>query len=216
VNGTSVPCDCGAATTCTNGKKGTCSVPKMTLYLDSDGDGHGNPAQPGLVCPSTPRYVESHDDCDDGPSGASLYPGASPICSTVTERKWCTTTSTSVQTEYCFQGCLGGVCRPETDGTVGVPEYVSCDVKRCPASQGCNMGEATCGTTESPGLVRCDGPNDCPGAKCCVYYGRGGVFSQCETGACPSSYYPACDPKANTAGCSCTLLVSYFPIYACM
>ena len=53
VNGASVPCECGPATTCTDGKKGKCSVSKVTMYLDSDGDGYGNAARPALVCPAT-------------------------------------------------------------------------------------------------------------------------------------------------------------------
>jgi hypothetical protein len=214
INGASVPCDCGPATTCTNGKKGTCSVTKVTMYLDSDKDGYGDPARPAMICPGTSGYVSNGDDCDD--SDANFKPGVSVCASDYVTRKSCPTTGGSTSTEACGQGCLNGGCRPASDGTIGVPGYVSCDVKGCPASQGCTWGDSTCGTTASPGVVHCDGPNDCLGAQCCVYYGRGGVYSQCETGACQAGYYPACDPQSNTAGCSCTLYVSNFPIYVCM
>jgi hypothetical protein len=60
VNGNPVACDCGPATTCTNGKKGTCSQTKVTWYRDNDGDGHGNPAQPAQVC--LRRSALTHQD----------------------------------------------------------------------------------------------------------------------------------------------------------
>ena len=65
---------------------GTCSVSKVTMYQDSDGDGYGNPAQPALVCPGTAGYVSNADDCDD--SNSAFKPGVS-ICSTVTQSKAC-------------------------------------------------------------------------------------------------------------------------------
>lgn len=34
-------------------------------YLDSDGDGHGDPESPTLACDVPPNHVDSLDDCDD-------------------------------------------------------------------------------------------------------------------------------------------------------
>ena len=38
-------------------------------YLDSDGDGHGDPESPMLACDPPPDHVESLDDCDDSDPG---------------------------------------------------------------------------------------------------------------------------------------------------
>jgi len=107
VNGTPVPCECGPATTCVNGKKGTCAG-KVTLYLDSDRDGSGNPARPGLVCLGTPDYVSNADDCDDG--DGTFKPGVS-ICSTdASQRRSCAAGGGGVAaTDDCPHGCLNGI-----------------------------------------------------------------------------------------------------------
>ncbi len=183
------------------------------MYRDSDGDGYGSPSQSAQVCPGTSGYVSNADDCDDSDPG--FKPGAS-VCPDATQRKSCPASGGVTKLESCDQGCLNGACRPVSDGTVGLPGYVSCNsAKRCPTSQGCTWGSTSCGTLDSPGTGRCDGPNDCPGETCCVYYGRGGITSQCASGECPSEYSPACDPLVGASGCSCSVLVSDYPIYTC-
>jgi hypothetical protein len=173
----------------------------VTMYLDSDKDGYGDSAHPGLVCPGDSRYVSNANDCDDGPNGASFYPGAPPICSTVMERKWCSTTGGTVNTEPCDQGCMNGVCRK--DGTIGVPGYVSCNnSSHCPAADGCQMDEESgaCGMgVGSFVFMYCDGPNDCPGQKCVMY----NAYRQNEARCYPSvpagnDYHEICDPLAST------------------
>jgi hypothetical protein len=205
VNGTSILCDCGPATTCTNGKKGTCSVSKVTLHRDADSDGYGDPARPAMVCPGTSGYVSNADDCDDTlGSGATFKPGVS-ICSSVTQRKWCTTGASGIsQTEPCDQGCINGKCR--NDGTIGLPGYVTCGSTRCSTSDGCDVG-GICGIApDFPGRVLCDGPNDCnSGQSCCARNIVGGAQTQCIAGTCAGpnySEYQVCDPLANT--CTCT------------
>lgn len=80
-------------------------------------------------------------------------------------REWCPSTGGVLGTEYCNDGCYEGDCR--SDGTIGVPGFVSCrhdtPLTYCPVNAGCDAYETTCGTTSSPGTIRCDGPNDCPG-----------------------------------------------------
>jgi len=48
-----------------------------TLYLDSDGDGFGDPSTADDSCPSG-QYVEYGDDCDD--NEATTYPWATELC----------------------------------------------------------------------------------------------------------------------------------------
>jgi hypothetical protein len=204
VNGTSVPCDCGPATTCTNGKKGACTVTKVTLYLDADGDGFGNAAKPGQVCPGAAGYVTNGDDCDDG--DATFKPGVSTCAADhITKRSCATGASGVAQTQSCDYGCMNGGCRSATDGMIGVPGYVSCtNSPRCSASGGCVMDDPTggCGTSASGFSVYCDGPNDCPGQKCVLLYSRALNEAKCyatqPSNAGDAQYYEVCDPLAST------------------
>jgi hypothetical protein len=213
VNGTAVSCDCGPATTCTNGKKGTCSQSKVTWYLDSDGDGYGDPARPALVCPNTSGYVSNHDDCDDSSSGASFYPGVSTCAADYITRKWCETGGGGVtKTEACAYGCAGGQCHPSSDGTIGIPGYVSCTTThtpKCDTTSGCYWGDGSCGSG-----IHCDGPSDCPtGQKCYYYMERGMGGSDCAS-AKPKDYYlEVCDPMAST--CNCLLEQGLGVFYTC-
>lgn len=204
VNGTSVPCDCGPATTCTNGQKGTCSVTKVTLYLDADRDGFGNPAKPAQVCPGTAGYVTNGDDCDD--NDANFKPGASNCAPDQVTKRTCVTGANGVaQTQSCDYGCINSGCRSATDGMIGVPGYVSCtNSPRCAATGGCVMDDPSggCGTSGGGFAVYCDGPNDCPGQKCVLLYSRALNEAKCyatqPSNAGDAQYYEVCDPLAST------------------
>jgi hypothetical protein len=50
----------------------------LTFFLDSDGDGHGDPASSVSACASPVGYVALGDDCDD--ACASCHPGATEAC----------------------------------------------------------------------------------------------------------------------------------------
>ncbi len=53
---------------------------QATWYLDADGDGHGDAAEPVLACVQPAGHVASGDDCDD--ASAVTFPGAAPNDST--------------------------------------------------------------------------------------------------------------------------------------
>lgn len=189
----------------------------MTMYRDADGDGYGNAAQSAQVCSGTAGYVSNSQDCDD--ADASFRPGVS-LCNTVTQKKTCPSGGGTAVLQTCDQGCMSGNCR--TDGTIGLPGYVSCDSShnpKCSTAEGCEFDDAygTCGVSASSAYhLYCDGPNDCPGQICCFFSVRGGAGSQCYTGACPQSYYyQVCDPLASASTCNCTLWSDDLPIYTC-
>ena len=49
-----------------------------TYYVDADGDGYGDPAQPVQACSLTAGLVDNATDCDD--TNANVYDGAPEIC----------------------------------------------------------------------------------------------------------------------------------------
>lgn len=54
---------------------------KITLYVDSDADGHGDAKKKSAACAPLPGLVTAGDDCDDG--NANVYPGAKETCNGV-------------------------------------------------------------------------------------------------------------------------------------
>ncbi len=187
-----------------------------TQYRDYDGDGYGNPAQSAQVCPGTAGYVSNADDCDD--ANSAFKPGVS-ICSTVTQRKTCTSGGGgTASVETCDQGCINGNCR--TDGTIGLPGYVSCTpthTPRCLAADGCNVYDGTCGATTSF-VIYCDGPNDCPsGQQCWFTTIRGFTESKCYATPPDNNYSLVCDPLASacTPPLVCTALGDPWYFYHC-
>jgi hypothetical protein len=201
VNGQPVACQCGPTTTCTNGMKGTCSVQPTTLYRDVDGDGYGLAGTASQQCPGAAGYSSNSNDCDD--NNASFKPGAS-VCvnpNTSDQRLTCLSNGTTMPST-CSDGCLNGSCR--SDGTIGLPGYVSCTTSstpRCPVSIGCDLGTGLCGIPGSNDnyFLKCDGQNDCPsGQTCCLFVNRGINTADCYVGGCPtgSGYSMVCDPLA--------------------
>ena len=193
---------CAASSDKTTTALGPCTgyTGPTTQYRDYDGDGYGNPAQSAQVCPGTSGYVGNGDDCDDGNS--AFKPGVS-ICSTVTQKKTCSSGGGGVASvETCDLGCINGNCR--TDGTIGVPGYVSCTSThspRCLAADGCNIYDGTCGATTSF-VLYCDGPNDCPSGEKCWYYSvRGYTELKCYSSQPDNNYLEVCDPLASTCNC---------------
>jgi hypothetical protein len=50
-----------------------CGCSAGTYFRDTDGDGHGDPAQ--AICGPAPSYVARADDCDDSLAGSWSFPG---------------------------------------------------------------------------------------------------------------------------------------------
>lgn len=51
---------------------------KNTYYRDADGDGYGNPNNPGTGCTAPSGYVVNKTDCNDNSN--KVYPGATELC----------------------------------------------------------------------------------------------------------------------------------------
>lgn len=49
-----------------------------TYYFDADGDGYGNPNNPGEACELPSGYADNSEDCNDQDGNA--YPGATEVC----------------------------------------------------------------------------------------------------------------------------------------
>ncbi|MGE0546564.1 MAG: lectin-like protein [Kofleriaceae bacterium] len=75
----------------------------MTWYLDSDGDGHGDPATAMTACSQPTSYVLTSDDCDDDET--YRYPGGNEVCDGIDND--CDNTTTA----SCPNGCVA-VRRP--------------------------------------------------------------------------------------------------------
>jgi large repetitive protein len=125
----------------------------MTVYPDSDGDGHGSAGSPVEVCTPMAGFVESSDDCDDADAGA--YPSAEEICDGVDN------------------DCSGGV-----DEGLGSTYYADPDgdgygtslmtIEACDVPDGYATMDGDCDETDGtvyPGATEvCDGiDNDCSG-----------------------------------------------------
>lgn len=69
-------CD-GLDNDCNGSVDGSDAADVKTFYVDSDGDGYGNPSAPLSECTAPSGFVEDASDCDDSDSGT--FPGASEI-----------------------------------------------------------------------------------------------------------------------------------------
>jgi len=80
-------------------------------YVDSDGDGFGDPGNSVYSCGGEPGIVDNADDCDDG--NRSVYPGAEETCNRVDDD--CDgTTDEDVTTTYFVDADLDGYGDSET------------------------------------------------------------------------------------------------------
>ncbi|HWB77518.1 MAG TPA: lectin-like protein [Nannocystaceae bacterium] len=68
----------GDASTMTSTTAGDTDCEETQWYLDSDGDGRGDPLATTIACEPPPGYVPFGDDCDD--ADASRNPAADEIC----------------------------------------------------------------------------------------------------------------------------------------
>ncbi len=63
-----------------NGPADDAATDAAVWFHDADGDGHGDAAAPLDACTQPTEYVANDTDCDDGLSGAGVYPGAAEVC----------------------------------------------------------------------------------------------------------------------------------------
>jgi hypothetical protein len=166
------------------------------------------------------------------PNGANcMRPGQVPgtcwsgACVLPTHYAGCTTAADCVP-----GGCVlpAGICL----GTTSVPGQVSCsdytpDYVVCAASVGCSFpvqrthGDICGDGANGTGVIRCDGPNDCPANQDCCYHSDRVAMMECYPqttpgvigSGCPmlgpNAWAPnVCDPLNPTATCpqgkSCT------------
>jgi hypothetical protein len=125
----------------------------ITIYPDSDGDGHGAAGSPIEVCTPLSGFVESSDDCDD--SEPSAYPGADEICDGIDND-----CSGEIDEE------LGSVYYVDPDGDGYGMALVS--ITACDAPDGYSALDGDCDETDPsvfPSAPEvCDGiDNDCSG-----------------------------------------------------
>jgi hypothetical protein len=180
-----------------------------------------------VACTAPTGWVARAGDCDD--HDAQDHPGAA-MCSTSDPNTVTTCSSSgSLVSSTCANGCAGGQCRSLS--TIGVAGLVTCGSLQCPTSQGCSFGDgwgggAVCGATLRAYSATCDGPNDCPAGQVCCYGVAGGydagVHCVPNDGSCPhfqagSNYYLVCDPvqPACPTGSTCKMLSPYSS-YACL
>mgnify|MGYP002631426321 CR=1 FL=1 len=126
------------------------------LYLDSDGDGYGDPAAAATVC-NTSGYVSDNTDCDD--SDATVYPGA-------TETDGDEVDSDCDGTETCFEDADG-------DGATSGATVASADTDCDDAGEVDNTADTDCDDGDSsihPSATETTGDevdSDCDGGEIC-------------------------------------------------
>jgi hypothetical protein len=228
---TAVQCGgCGGTAACSNGALGACSKDLATYYQDADGDGYGNPnIQPVLACTAPTGWVAQAGDCDD--TDAQDHPGSTECENSDPNTLTTCSSSGSLVSSTCPNGCAGGQCRTFPFPTVSVGGLVTCGTLQCPTSQGCSFGggwsgQAVCGSPVKYYHAMCDGPNDCPSGQVCCWIlsgGSDGGIACFPSGTCPSfqmgsNAYLVCDPNQAAScppGSTCTMMLSPYSSYIC-
>ncbi len=157
-----------------------------TYYLDSDGDGYGDPNSTVAAASQPTGYVDNNTDCND--SDASVHPGATEVCEDGIDQD-CDGSDSSCTTYYKDADGDGyGDANSSTTATSQPTGYVT-------NSTDCNDSDATIypGATEI-----CEDGKDqnCDGSDsvCGVYYkdadgdGYGDVNNSIESDTQPTGY----------------------------
>lgn len=200
-------CDCGGTQTCQNGMWSACSIAKIEMWTDADGDMYGNANAVEQVCPGATGYATNGDDCHDG--DPSIYPGS--ITCEGSTLITCPIHGGTAQNQTCVGGCSDGGCQAE--GTVSVAGRVTCTNAvgqsfTCEASVGCCTSGCGCSSA-----IYCDGPKDCSSNETCYVLGS---MAQCETNFPGVGASEVCDPVTPRPGCNCERYgVVDSPMYTC-
>jgi alpha-tubulin suppressor-like RCC1 family protein len=105
---------CGA-----NGHWNACSAPAMLrVYVDMDGDGHGDPTKPSSQCTLTTGYATMGDDCDD--TRDDVKPGGSEICDN-RDNNCDSRVDEAIGPQVCSNDCGSG------HATCSAGKWVGCD-----------------------------------------------------------------------------------------
>jgi hypothetical protein len=127
-----------------------------TYHRDSDGDGLGDPASPGLACGQPSGYVTDGTDCNDA-DGSTTSCGTNQECSGAA----CICSPGFADCDGNTSDCETGTTSVENCGDCGVScvDFVEC------TDDVCNGG--SCGNPSSPAGTPCTG-GECDGAGNCV------------------------------------------------
>jgi uncharacterized delta-60 repeat protein len=99
-------CD-GIDNDCSGEVDGLDAVDLITVYLDGDGDGHGDPAVESIACEAPEFYVASDLDCDD--TDSAIHPDGIEACNGIDDN--CDGEIDDGTESACGEGtCVAGEC----------------------------------------------------------------------------------------------------------
>jgi hypothetical protein len=171
----------------------------VILYPDADGDLHGARVGGMMLCPDTPGYVPSNDDCDDTEN--IVHPGATEVCNADDEDCDGAIDEGLLRLLYrdadgdSFGAITGGMTRCPADGWVS--DNTDCDdtaigthpgaTERCsPENEDCSAdGNGYTGLECTPGATRSCMACDLPGGT-----------QSCDSATC--RYVATCTPPMTT------------------